>query len=72
MGLAWHGEGDMVGATAFRPELFELTFQPGGREQLYINVWTSPEIHADPDLMRKEVHKMLDRLVDELLAKGAM
>jgi hypothetical protein len=71
MGLSWHGEGDMVGGTAFRLIDMSLTFALGdGR--LVVETTATPEIEGDPEYMRREVHKLIDRLVDEIKGMGLM
>jgi hypothetical protein len=69
--LQWHDEGDMVEAESFRPVDFTLSLD-WGLEHVEIKTTTTPDVQYDPLYMRQTVHKLLDRLVDELLEKGVM
>lgn len=69
--LQWHGEGDGVEAESFRPIDLSLTFKVGGG-QLVVETTATPEIDRDPEYMRREVHKLWDRMVDEIKGMGLM
>ena len=69
--LQWHGEGDMVEAESFQPVPMSLLFTVGGG-QLIVETTATPEIDRDPEYMRREVHKLIDRLVDEIKGQGLM
>ncbi|QGH78735.1 hypothetical protein SEA_MIKO_41 [Mycobacterium phage Miko] len=71
MNLQWHGEGDMVGAGSFQPVPLSLTFALG-EGRLIVETTATPEIEGDPEYMRREVHKLIDRLVDEIKGQGLM
>ena len=66
MNLQWHGEADMVETTVFAPVNLTLTFTVN-QQTLEVGTTATPEIEADPEYMRREVHKLIDRLVDEIL-----
>ncbi|WKW87258.1 hypothetical protein SEA_CHARGERPOWER_43 [Mycobacterium phage Chargerpower] len=66
MGLTWHGEGDMVETTAFRPSDLKLILDLGDGGTYDIHRTATPEIFADPEYLRREVHLLIDRLVDLL------
>ena len=69
--LQWHGEGDGVEAESFRPLPLSLTFAVG-EGRLVVETTATPEIDRDPEYMRREVHKLIDRLVDEIKGIGLM
>lgn len=69
MGLGWHGEGDMVGATSFSPVSLVLTLNMGNG--VYeIQRTATPEIYADPEYTRREVHLLIDGVLQLLVDDG--
>lgn len=69
--LQWHGEGDGVAAESFRPLPLSLTFKVG-EGQLVVETTATPEIDRDPEYMRREVHKLWERLQREIKDQGLM
>ena len=75
MGLGWHGEADMVGATSFRPTDMRLMFvmdENGERRELNVATTATPEIEGDPEYMRRHFHKLLDTMRDQVEERGWM
>ena len=69
--LQWHGEGDGVEAESFRPVEMSLTWALG-EGRLVVQTTCTPEIERDPELMRRVVHELIDRMVDEIKGQGLM
>lgn len=61
----------MVGAESFRPLEMSLTFRVG-EGVLEVGTTATPEIDRDPEYMRREVHRLIDRMVDEIKGMGLM
>ena len=60
-----------MAAESFRPVDMSLTFKLG-QGQLVVETTATPEIERDPEYMRREVHKLIERLKLEIQGMGLM
>lgn len=71
MNVQWHGEGDMVAAESFALVDLVLTLTIN-KQTFVVGTTATPEIESDVEYTRREVHKLLDRMVDELKSANMM